>query len=125
MATDHEIHAQASRLEVERPDYRRIFSSSPARLLVLGLDASFTILDATDAYLTATRTRRAEIVGRGLFDVLAGGSDERGATMANVRSSLERVVAGGCPDTVVVQELGTLTPEGDAGGGPISAAGVS
>ena len=52
------------------PDFRRILEGLPGQVLVLAPDGPrFTILAASDAYLDATLTQRAEIVGKGVFEV--------------------------------------------------------
>jgi PAS domain S-box-containing protein len=71
-------------------DYRRIFDSAPAPLLVLSPDPSFTILDANDAFLRATRTKRDAIVGRSLFDAFPAGAGATATTA--LRAALERVL---------------------------------
>ena len=87
------------------PDYRLLFESAPALLLLLGVDPAYTILDASDAYLRATRATREEIVGRGLFEVLSGGSGEQHErAAANLRASLDGVRAGGAVDTTTVEK---------------------
>ncbi|HYG49284.1 MAG TPA: PAS domain-containing protein, partial [Flavobacteriales bacterium] len=61
-------------------DYRELFESSPGLFLVLKPDTPFfTILDASDAYLQATMTRREEIIGRALFDVFPDNPDDKNA----------------------------------------------
>jgi hypothetical protein len=47
------------------PDFRLLFESAPGLYLVLRPDADFTIVAVSDAYLEATLTQRAAIVGRG------------------------------------------------------------
>jgi PAS domain S-box-containing protein len=101
----------------EPVDYKQIFESAPALFLVLGTDASFTIVDASDAYLHATLTQRQAIVGRGLFDVFPANPDEEHATgTINLRASLERVLAGRRADTMAVQKYDIRRPP-QAGGG--------
>jgi PAS domain-containing protein len=53
--------------ESREPDFRALFESVPGLYLVL--DADLRIVAASDAYLAATMTRRAAILGRGIFDV--------------------------------------------------------
>src|SRR5688572_228086 len=101
----------------EPVDYKQIFESAPALFLVLGTDANFTIVDASDAYLHATLTQRQAIVGRGLFDVFPANHDEEHATgTINLRASLERVLAGRRADTMAVQKYDIRRPP-QAGGG--------
>jgi hypothetical protein len=45
-------------------DFQLIFERVPGLFLVLTPDPDFTILGASDAYLHATMTERATIVGR-------------------------------------------------------------
>jgi signal transduction histidine kinase/DNA-binding response OmpR family regulator len=72
---------------------------------------------ATDAYLSATMTKRADIVGRALFDVFPDNPDDGGATgVANLRTSLERVRRELVPDTVAVQKFDIRRPEAEGGG---------
>jgi len=47
-------------------DFRTLFESAPGLYLVLTPD--LTIVAASDAYLHATMTKRAEVLGRKLFD---------------------------------------------------------
>jgi signal transduction histidine kinase len=98
-------------------DFRRIFDSAPALFLLLGTDADFTILGASDAYLRATLTQREAIVGRRLFDVFPDNPDELDASgTANLRASLERVLAGRRADTMAVQKYDIRRPESEGGG---------
>jgi len=54
-----------------QPDFRRLFESLPGLYLVLAPDAPrYTIVAVSDAYSRATRTKREDIVGHGLFEVL-------------------------------------------------------
>jgi len=94
-------------------DYRKIFESSPALFLILGADESFPILDASDAYLRATYTGRDAIVGRPLFEVFSDNPENSSATgVTNLRSSLNRVLASGLPDTMAVQRYDVRGPDG-------------
>jgi light-regulated signal transduction histidine kinase (bacteriophytochrome) len=67
---------------VKQPDFRLLFEAAPGRYLVLTPD--LRIVAVSEAYLRATMTQRAEILGRGLFDVFPDSPD-------NLRASLERV----------------------------------
>ncbi len=59
------------------------------------------IVGATDAYLAATKTRRADIVGRNVFDVFPENPNDPSATdQASLRRSLERVIATRHADTM-------------------------
>lgn len=53
------------------PDFQRLFEASPGLLLVLLPDAPrFTIVAASDAYLTATMRTRHQVLRRGLEQLL-------------------------------------------------------
>jgi PAS domain S-box-containing protein len=97
------------------PDFRRLFESSAGCVLVLTPD--LTIVAVADAYLQATMTKRAEIVGRGLFDVFPDNPDDPGATgTTNLRASLARVLAHKRPDTMTIQKYDIRRPEALGGG---------
>ncbi|HEY0468696.1 MAG TPA: PAS domain S-box protein, partial [Polyangiaceae bacterium] len=62
-------------------------------------------------------TKRAEIVGRFLFDVLPDNPDDPHATgSTNLRASLERVLTLGRPDTMAVQKYDIRRPQAEGGG---------
>jgi PAS domain S-box-containing protein len=85
-------------------DFRALFEAAPGAFLVLAPDEQFTIVAATDRYLTATSTTRAGIVGRPLFEVFPNPPDDPEATgIRNLRASLEHVLATKRQDEMVVQ----------------------
>jgi len=84
-------------------DFARVFESSPALAVLLDPAADFRIVAATDPYLRATATERADIIGRGLFDVFTDDGDPaKAASLAEVRASLRRVVTEGVTDRLDV-----------------------
>lgn len=86
-------------------DFRLLFESVPGLYLALLPDTEFTIAGANDAYLMATLASREQIVGRGLFDVLADHSSDAGSdATARLRASLQRVLTTRIPETMPVQE---------------------
>lgn len=88
---------------VNEPDFRSVFAAMPVPLLVLSPD--FTIVSANDAYLAVTRTERAAIVGRDVFEVFPDNPADPSATgVANLRASLERVLRTHASDTMAVQK---------------------
>ncbi|MEV0909723.1 hybrid sensor histidine kinase/response regulator [Streptomyces hokutonensis] len=94
------------------PDFRLLFDSALSPLLVLSPD--FTIVEVNRAYLAATRTERT-IVGQRIFDVFPDNPDDPSADgVANLRRSLESVVATGRKDTMALQRYDI--PTGEAGG---------
>lgn len=86
---------------------------APDRYLFLSRD--LTILGATEAYLRATLTRSADIVGRPLFDVFP---DNPGYAKAegvhNLRASLDRVLATKAPDAMSIQKHNVRSADGEA-----------
>ena len=87
-----------------------LFESAPGLYLVLTPD--LRIVAASDAYLQATMTRRKEILGRELFDVFPDNPDDPSATgVRNLRTSLERVLSTGAPDTMAVQKYDVRRPD--------------
>jgi hypothetical protein len=84
------------------PDFKTLFESFPGLCLILRSD--LTIVDASDAYLQATLTRREEISRCHLFDVFPdnpGDPDADGVDHLN--ASLHRVLATGVLDHMAVQ----------------------
>ena len=97
------------------PDFRALFESAPGLYLVLKPD--LTIVAVSDAYLAATMTERAKILGRGLFDVFPDNPDEPGATgVSNLRKSLERVLQDRVLDTMAIQKYDIRRPASEGGG---------
>ncbi|MEU6355129.1 ATP-binding protein [Streptomyces sp. NPDC047072] len=85
----------------DAPDFRRLFDAVLSPLLVLSPE--FVIVEVNRAYLTATRTERS-IVGRLIFDVFPDNPEDPSADgVANLRRSLETVVASGRTDTMSMQ----------------------
>jgi len=95
-------------------DYRRLFESSPALLLLLGTDAEFTILGASDAYMHAACEKREAVIGRGLFHILPDDPGADGATGRGLRASLEKVLAKRSPDEMVAFGYDLFHGEGES-----------
>ncbi len=95
--------------------FRALFEAAPGLFLVL--DPQLRIVAVSDAYLTATMTLRAEIVGRGIFEVFPDNPDDPAATgVANLRASLNRVRTGLVADAMAVQKYDVQRPEAAGGG---------
>lgn len=91
-------------------DFRSLFESSPTAILALEAAEPFRIVAVTDAYLAATNTRRAEILGRGIFDVFPDNPAEPAATgVRNLGESLRRVAGQGVCDTMALQRYDIAT----------------
>src|SRR6266403_714120 len=97
---------RAGRLSMEHwahplpaPDFRTLFESAPGLYLVLTPD--LTIVAASDAYRHATMTKRAEVLGRKLFDVFPDNPDGPRATgVRNLCASLDRVLENRAADAM-------------------------
>jgi signal transduction histidine kinase len=100
-------------MSVDRPDFQVLFEESPDVLLVLLPDSPrFTAVAATKARLVATHTTLEQTVGRGLFEMFPDNPGDPAANgTANLRASLERVLATRAPDTMAVQKYDI--PRGD------------
>lgn len=97
--------------ETGMADFRLMFESVPGLFLVLLPD--FTIIAASDAYLRATLTTRDQIVNRHLFEVFPDNPDNPAADgVANLRDSLERVLASKTADAMAMQKYDVPLPDG-------------
>ncbi|SFQ83509.1 PAS domain-containing sensor histidine kinase [Hymenobacter arizonensis] len=84
------------------PDPLLIFNAQPGANLLLS--PAWVIMGASDDYLAATLTERAVIVGQYIFDAFPDNPDTPEANdMANVRASLEQVLASGQPHEMAPQ----------------------
>jgi signal transduction histidine kinase/CheY-like chemotaxis protein len=102
-------------MSATHPDFKALFESAPGLYLVL--DPDLTIVAVSEAYLNATMTKRAEILGRGLFEVFPDNPDDPEATgVTNLRTSLDRVRRELVADTMAVQKYDIRRPESEGGG---------
>jgi PAS domain-containing protein len=109
------LEASPSVRSVPSPDFRSLFEAAPGCYLVLSPDLS--IAAVSDAYLKATMTERAAVVGRPLFEVFPDNPDDPGATgTANLRASLDRVRHYLVADAMPVQKYDIRRPEIEGGG---------
>jgi len=93
-------------------DFTALFEATPTPFLVVA-PPDFTIVAVNDAYLRATMTHRASLVGRGVFDVLPRDpADPRASGPENLRQSLQRVVAERRPETMPIQRHPIRLPDG-------------
>lgn len=95
----------------DAPDFRALFEAAPTPMLVLAPD--LRIVAANDAYLEATMTTRAGLIGRALFDAFPDNPDDPSADgVRNLRASLARVLTSGTADTMPVQRYDVRGPDG-------------
>ncbi len=99
----------------QAPDFRALFEAAPGSYLVL--DPGLRVVAVSDAYLRATMTERAAILGRGLFDVFPDNpADPETSGVRNLSASLQRVLRDGVPDAMPVQKYDIRKPESEGGG---------
>lgn len=97
------------------PNYRTIFESTPGLYLILSPDLD--IVAVSDAYLKATMTDRAKILGRGLFEIFPDNPDDSTATgTSNLGASLRRVLSCRALDKMPIQKYDIRRPESEGGG---------
>ncbi len=107
--------AAGQRRSCPPPDFRVLFESAPESYLVV--DPQLVIVAVSEAYLRNTMTRRADIIGKGIFEVFPDNPEDPEASgEANLRSSLDRVCRDLVADTMAVQRYDIRRPE-SAGGG--------
>jgi PAS domain S-box-containing protein len=95
---------------------RGVLESAPGAFLVLGVPG-FEIVNASRAYLRATRTTLEEIAGRGIFEAFPDDpSDEAPDGSLNLRHSLDWVTRHREPHTMPVQRHPIPVPEAEGGG---------
>lgn len=76
----------------------------------------FTIVAASDAYLRATMTRRADILGRGVFEIFPNNPEDTEANgVENLRASLLHVIWNRVPHAMLLQKYDVRRPK-DQGG---------
>ncbi|MBL8842655.1 MAG: response regulator [Planctomycetes bacterium] len=96
-------------------DFRLLFERLPGLYLVLAPDTR--IVAVSDAYLRATMTKRADIVGRSLFEVFPDNpADPHASGERQLRASLAQVLATRRPDAMAVQKYDIRLPDAEGGG---------
>jgi signal transduction histidine kinase/ActR/RegA family two-component response regulator len=95
-------------------DFRVVFDSAPVSQLLL--DPELVIVAVSDAYLRDTLTTRAQILGRGIFDVFPDDPGDPNSSGSNMRASVDRVRRRGVTDTMAVQKHSVRRPEAAGGG---------
>src|SRR4051812_2877749 len=101
-------------VELRMVDFQRVFRDAPGLHLLLEAAEPFMIVEASDAYLAATRTTRAGLVGRSIFEAFPGSPhDSHAETMRNLRASLQRVIATKAADRMADQHYDLRRLDGD------------
>jgi PAS domain S-box-containing protein len=96
-------------------DFEHVFQAVPGCYLVL--NPQLAIVGVNDAYLRATMTERAAIMGRPLFEVFPDNPHDPNADgVANLLASLERVIDQRRPDRMAVQQYDMRRPDAQGGG---------
>ena len=99
------------------PNFRALFESLPGLYLVLDPGPELTILAVSDSYLRATLTKRADILGRGLFEVFPDNPDDPTATgTRNLAASIARAIETRAPDKMAIQKYDIRRPPEEGGG---------
>ena len=106
-----ERRAVEDELRRGRAILENLFQSLPSLFLILAPDLK--IVSASDAYLQATRTKRQDLIGRGIFEVFPDNPDDPGTIGAShVRASFERVRQTGASDTMAIQRYDIRRADG-------------
>lgn len=90
-------------------DYEAVFRSLPVPVLLLTPD--FVMVDANSAYEQVSGHSRAELSGRGIFEVFPDNPSEPGiSASSNLSESLRRVAQSGQPDMMALQRYDVEVP---------------
>ncbi|MGA2118459.1 MAG: PAS domain S-box protein [Bryobacteraceae bacterium] len=96
-------------------DFETLFASVPGLYMVL--DPGLRIVAATEAYLRETLTRRADILGRYVFDVFPDNPGDPSAdAVRNSTASFRRVLQSHVTDVMGLQRHDVRKPEAEGGG---------
>lgn len=91
------------------PDLLSVFSALPSACLLLSPE--LVVEAVSDAYLVSTGIKRADLIGRYVFDVFPDNPDTPEAhSVQDVRASMEQVLATGQPHDLPVQPYDTPNP---------------
>jgi len=101
---------------INKPDYQLLFENCPGEYLVLLPDSKFTIIAVTNSYVKATRTKRSEILNKGIFEVFSENpGNQQEIAARNLVESLNRVIQKGIPDKMQIIKYDIRLPK-SAGG---------
>ncbi len=106
-----QLEAAIIELRSSRAQLASLFESLPGSYLVLTPD--LIIVSVSDAYLKATLTTRAGIVGRKLFDVFPDNPDDPDTkAVSAMQASIDRVLSNAAPDTMAISKHDVRRPDG-------------
>lgn len=92
--------------------YQGVYAGAPTPFLLM--TPEFEIIDANQAYLTATMRRRDSVAGRDMFEAFPDNPDLTGASgVANLTQSLVRARSSGSREVMPVQRYDVIDPEGN------------
>jgi PAS domain S-box-containing protein len=96
-------------------NYQHVFASLPGLYLILSPD--FTILDASEAFLAATLTRRDKILDQNVFEIFPDNPETPEALASvNLKQSLQKVLKRRKPDSMPLQRYDICRPQSIGGG---------
>jgi signal transduction histidine kinase/DNA-binding response OmpR family regulator len=100
-------------LDKDAVNFARLLDAFPTPYMVLKANAPiFTIVAASDAYLSVTQTKREEIKSKPLFEVFPDNPKDNSATgVSDLHTSLNQVIQNGTQDMMGVQRYDV--PVGD------------
>jgi PAS domain S-box-containing protein len=82
-------------------DYASIFKHTAIAMLVIAADEGFTMIDVNDAYLTATNTKKEDIIGKSVFSVFpANPTDEVSKNIERTIYSFKQAITTKLPHTM-------------------------
>ncbi|MFP8956477.1 PAS domain S-box protein [Natrialbaceae archaeon A-CW3] len=93
---------------------RRLFENVPDNYLIVRPEG-YEIVAVSDAYLDATMTERAEIIGQSLFEIFPADPDDPADGVSNLRKSLGNVAETGEADVMSVTHYPIPDRESDTG----------
>ncbi|HUR69819.1 MAG TPA: ATP-binding protein [Candidatus Thermoplasmatota archaeon] len=94
-------------------EFELLFEHAPGHFLVLEPSPPYVIVAVSDAYLRATMTTRAQILGRGIFDVFPDNPrDPHADGVRNLGDSLARVASSRQSDSMAIQKYDIRKPGG-------------
>lgn len=100
-------------LDKDAVNFAHLLDAFPTPYMVLKANApTFTIVAASDVYLTVTQTKRIEIIGKPLFEVFPDNPKDILATgVSDLHTSLNQAIHNGTQDVMGVQRYDV--PEGN------------